>query len=549
MLRLICQTATTPDRRRYTAITLANLNNHQQIIDFLKSYAELTNDLIFERIKEDNPSVLKILQETGYSFTEVHSVTTANALHYAASGQCPANLIWIWNQLPVEQQSTFLLARVQFGTPENLELLTPLQIAQKLGLENYVRILHALAIRLAGTTDSRILQELSLAGYDLSATDNAGYSAFYYAISKNKVENLEFLFNLMNIQDAVWLNILHFCVTNENKEVLEWVAQKLPPAQMLRLLCQTVTTPDGRPYTVVSLATLNNKPQIMDFLKSYAVRTNDFLYERIKEDNPNTLKSLKEIGYSFTNIHSVTSGNALHYAILGKCPANLIWIWNRLAVEQKSAFLLAKIQHGTEGNHVLLNPLQLAQKLGLENYVRILHGLVIKLTGIVDPTILQELSLAGYNFLATDGSGCSALYYAILGNKVENVKHLFSAMYITEIVAHLNRKLIYLNGNLQERQQTPLQIAEEHQVSDIANLFTTYMQLSWNFSFLRQNVLHPDNQLPANIPPVPTPNFFLPLQNSRIISRNSPGIENIGPNRSPAVQGPSLLGKRSDIDN
>lgn len=201
----------------------------------------------------------------------------------------------------------------------------------------------------------------------------------------------------LNLSNTEGLTILHVFSMTGNLYGVEWLFNTVNKNQKLHLLVKKVVRPDGQKYTPNDLATLYNYHEMTSFLENFAIENNDFALEQIIAENPDRLKDLHKMGFHFNRVHSATLGNALHYSVLGVVSANIRWVWNRFSALEKVQFLLGKMQYATNGVLELVSPLQLAQRVGRNNHLRVLHDFAVELAEVVGPHELGELKNAGYH--------------------------------------------------------------------------------------------------------------------------------------------------------
>lgn len=256
------------------------------------------------------------------------------------------------------------------------------------------------------------LARLNISGYinpyyDAGVHSTALLIAAELPIERQSVQMLDFLSQPvlrwdprvdLCLSNAEGMTLFHAVAMTGNRDALQWLFNKLNNKdQVLQLLTKKIVRPDGQQFTPMALARLYNRHTIVTAFQAFATQNNDLFFAQVLTENPDKLRILHEIGFHFNRVHSTELGNSLHYAVLGRVPANARWLWNRFSVLERVQFLLGKMQYPINGTVELVSPLQLAERLGRDNLVRALQNFAVELVGVVEPAILRELQNAGYD--------------------------------------------------------------------------------------------------------------------------------------------------------
>lgn len=286
--------------------------------------------------------------------------------------------------------------------------------------------------------------------------------------------------NDFRFQNKEGVTVAHVLAMNGSEHGLRWFCDEFPAIQVLQTLTKTVNAANGQRLTPMDLATIHNSPQVVAYLRAYMnSKSTIILEEAVNKENPDKLKLLKKAGYDFAQVHTGNQGNALHYAVLGRVPANLPWLWNELGTDQKRLeFLLGKMQFVQNGHYQMLSPLQLAIKFNRANVVNILNRLCIQLARSVAQDDLYQLLLAGYNLNGTDVSGRTVLHYGIAGNNANGLGYLLNLMPVVDVVKVLEKRQHYKNDQNINSYLSPLEAAHGNNAAmDVQRLFQKFRQL------------------------------------------------------------------------
>lgn len=275
------------------------------------------------------------------------------------------------------------------------------------------------------------------------------------------------------------LSVVHRLAMLGNLSGLQWMAGELNTLQLIRLLTSTVQGANGATYTPIQLAHIHQHPQVVQYLQTFLNNHgNVVLQDVVTTQNPDTLRRLQQDGYDLTIRHTQYQGNILHYAVMGRTPANIPYIWNQLTNAKKLEFLLGTMQYGDNNSYQLLTPLQIAYKLNRGNIIRILNRLAIQLVELANANEMHQLISAGYNLNATGNGRWTAVHYGIQGDNADALAYLFRHMPAVAVVRLITTIQPYYDDQDVLHNETPLETVRDNEdnVPSVSELFEQYVQ-------------------------------------------------------------------------
>lgn len=285
-----------------------------------------------------------------------------------------------------------------------------------------------------------------------------------------------------SFRNAQGLSVVHRLAMHGNLPGLQWVVDEgLSTLQVVNLLTSTVVEANGARHTPVQLARLHQYPQVVQYLQGLLNdNCNLILQEVVTTQNPDTLNRLEQDGYDITLRHTQYQGNILHYAAMGRVPANFSWIWGKLTNASRLEFLLGTMRYGDNNSYQLLTPLQIAYKLNRPNIIRILNKFAIQLIRVTNAAETHQLVSAGYDLNITNLKQWTAIHYGILGDNDSALRFLFRQMPFVAVMRLITTVHPYYDDQGVLHNESPLQIVRDNvdNAPLVSALFEQYVQLN-----------------------------------------------------------------------